>query len=118
MEQAIDASKLVQFQEGMAKLKNRFWAMLPERVKEFDQLLDDLYADEDTAKVVETIGQLAHKLQGQAGTFGLGDVGELAAQLEREVMATMERPRPLDTEGVEVHLVSLLDKIEARLSAA
>ncbi|NNK16424.1 MAG: Hpt domain-containing protein, partial [Sulfitobacter sp.] len=59
----------------------------------------------------------AHKLHGQAGTFGFDDVGMKAAQLEQEILTTQEGARPLNTEIVEVRLVALLDQIEASLAA-
>lgn len=117
MQQQIADDKLLQLQAGLARIKQRFIEGLPERVAEFDQLMDALYETENTVEVVEAIGQRAHKLHGQAGSFGFNNIGALAAKLEHTVDEVMNGPRPVQTEGVETALVDLLDLIDAELSA-
>lgn len=115
MQQQIADDKILQFQAGLAKIKQRFIESLPDKVAELDALLDELYKSDDTEKVVEAIGQRAHRLHGLSGSFGFTHVGAAAAKLEHEVNAVMFGPRPLDSEGVEAHLVTLLDLIESTL---
>ncbi len=115
MQQQIADDKLLQFQAGLAKVKQRFIESLPVKVAELDSLLDDLYEDGDTEKVIEAIGQRAHKLHGLSGSFGFTQVGAAAAKLEREVLAVTLGPRPIESEGVEAHVVVLLDLIDFTL---
>ena len=117
MQQQIAEDKLVQFQAGLEKIKQRFLASLPGLVAEFDKLMDALYETEDPAQVVQAISQRAHKLHGQAGSFGFGDIGAMAAKVEHTADRVMAGPQPIHTEEVEVHLIALLDLIDASLSA-
>ncbi|MFT6676393.1 MAG: chemotaxis protein histidine kinase CheA [Sulfitobacter sp.] len=118
MMQAPQDANLAKLQAGLAKIKDRFVQSMPERVAEFDALLDQLYEDEDTEAVVDAIGQRAHKLHGQAGSVGFAEIGNFAAKLEHEVIAIMDGPRPLNTETVEAYLVAMLDQIDASLNGA
>lgn len=112
MQQQITDDKRLQLQAGLAKIKQRFIESLPEKVAELDSLLDGLYEDGDTEKVIEAIGQRAHKLHGLSGSFGFEAIGAAAAKLEHEVNAVMFGPRPIGSERVEAHTVALLDLIE------
>lgn len=117
MMQAPQDSNLEKLQAGLAKIKERFVQSMPERVAEFDVLMDQLYEDEDTEKVVDEICQRAHKLHGQAGSFGFAEIGAMAAKLEQNIRDVLDGPRPLNTEGIEVDLVAMLDQIDASLNA-
>lgn len=117
MQQAIEQDKLALLQAGLAKIKAAFIEGLPGKVAEFDALMDRLFDEsEDTDKVLEEIGQKAHKLHGQSGSFGFDHVGKIAAKVEYEVMRVLEGPTPRDVDGVEAYLVALLDQIEASLA--
>jgi chemotaxis protein histidine kinase CheA len=118
MLQATQDENLQKLQAGLAKIKERFVQGLPERVAEFDALLDQLYEEGDTAAVVEAIGQRAHKLHGQAGSFGFAEIGAMAAKLEREVMNVKDAGQPMNVEGIEAMLVAMLDQIDASLQSA
>ncbi|WP_299877529.1 Hpt domain-containing protein [uncultured Sulfitobacter sp.] len=106
------------FEAGIARIRDRFIAQLPERVSELDGLLDDLYENEDFKEPVTGIRNIAHKLHGQAGCFGFAELGQIAAKLEEQADLVIEAQGPLDTENVEAYLVLLLDQIEERLAAA
>lgn len=118
-QQPTNNDKLQMLQDGIARLKLEFIATLPHRVAALDGMMDELYQkDADIEQVIEAIGRQAHKLHGQAGTFGFGEVGSIAARLEQEVITALEGPRPLSTEEIEGQLVALLDVIEASVLAA
>lgn len=118
-QQATKNEKLQMLQAGIARLKQEFIATLPSRVAALDGMVDELYQESaDIEQVVEAIGRHAHKLHGQAGNFGFDEVGSRAAHLEQEIINAQDGPRPLCTEEIEVHLVALLDEIEASLRSA
>lgn len=104
--------RLALFQEGLAKIKQRFLKELPETVVMFDDLMDCLYLEKDHERTVEDVKFQAHKLNGRAGSFGLEKVSQRAARVELEAEKAIEGPRPIVTEEVEVCLVLLLDEIE------
>lgn len=106
------------FEAGIARIRDRFIAQLPERVAELDGLLDELYENVDGKAAVTGIRNIAHKLHGQAGCFGFADLGEIAAKLEEQADLVIEAKGPFDTEDVEAYLVLLLDQIEEKLAAA
>ncbi len=115
-EQAQMDDRLAQLQAGLAKIKEKFLEELPATVEEFDRLMDCLYEDEDPRKIIEEIKFHAHKLHGRAGSFGLDDVGQLAAKVEHAALAALDGADPVHTETVEANLVMLLDQIDADLS--
>lgn len=118
MQHQIADDKLLQLQAGIEKIKLRFIEALPERVAELDGLLDQLYETGNIEKVVEAIGQRAHKLHGLSGSFGFAPIGAAAVKLEHAVNAAMRGPKPIQFEGVEAETVALLDFIELTLKQA
>lgn len=111
--------RMLQLQAGLAKIKQSFLNELPDLIDRYDDLLNRLYEDEeaDAAAVIEEIKFHAHKLHGRSGTFGLDRLGQQAAAVERAAMNALEGARPIDTEAVEVQLVTLLDEVEATLES-
>lgn len=117
-EETKSAEAAQSFEAGIARIRDRFLAQLPERVAELDGLLDELYETENAKEPVTGIRNIAHKLHGQAGCFGFDELGQIAAKLEEQADLVIEAQEPMDTESVEAYLVLLLDQIEERLAAA
>lgn len=111
MQQQMADDKLRQLQAGLAQLKLVFIKSLPAKAGEIEVLLEQLYEGGDPEEIVEQIGQRAHKLHGQSGSFGFAHIGQQAAKLEHEVDRAMNGPRPIMLETIETQAIALLDLI-------
>ena len=118
MQQELQQDKMALLQAGLERVKQEFIASVPGRVAALDGLLDDLYEEGDISGAVDGIGQHAHKLHGQAGSFGFADISATAARLEQEVMNFKDAPQADDTETIETCLVELLDQIDETFGGA
>lgn len=119
MSQIDDTERMRRLQAGLEQIRQEFIATLPGRLETLDALMDALFEENrDQRAVVEEISQIAHKLHGQAGAFGFGELGQVAAKLEHAAVAFLEGPPQGTTDAVEGYLVTLLDMIDDSLQAA
>ena len=72
-------------------------------------------AQQDAA--VAAIGALAHKMHGQALSFGFAKIGNLAAELEAFLDLVLVKNQPMDVEKFSDLLNDLLDEIEQEVAA-
>ena len=117
MEQIDQDDRKAQLLSGMERLKERFVQTLPEHVSAFDDLWDCLAEPTQTAAAGSEISKLAHKLHGQAGSFGFPRIGALAAQVEKEAHVLMRAEGDIKTDLLEELMAALLDEIEDNVQA-
>ncbi len=118
MAQSESEQRVALLQSGMAKLTARFVQTLPEHIEAFDQLWDHLSEPEALNSSIHAISKRAHKLHGQAGSFGFPRIGALAAQVEKEADNLLSAGDVPETDLLEELMAAMLDEIEDRIEAA
>lgn len=118
MAQTESEERILQLQSGMARLSARFVQTLPEHVDAFDELWELLSEPEAVNSSIHEISKRAHKLHGQAGSFGFPRIGALAAQVEKEADSLLNDGRKIETDLLEELMAALLDEIEDKIEAA
>jgi HPt (histidine-containing phosphotransfer) domain-containing protein len=99
----------------MAALREGFKAGLDDRLRDLEAALDGLTPDgnaDQTARTLETLHGLCHKLRGAAGTFGFAALSEIAGQLDDLTKALLDQGRSLD-DGEREALWRLLSSLKA-----
>jgi len=74
------------FPDALKALQEAFARDVPIRIAELRQTWEDPALGDETR--LQTLHQLAHRLAGAAGTFGLGSLGEACRAFELKVQAT------------------------------
>jgi chemotaxis protein histidine kinase CheA len=101
--------------DGIAALTQAFSASLPQRVAEIDDCWQQLQRDWDPV-VMTQLGKLCHGLAGTAGSFGHGDVGECARQIEIFIRMHREKGELIDDDKQQ-QITRLLQSLKTLTAA-
>lgn len=95
----------------------RFCGLIVQRIMIFEALRIDVNAGKDAPTALSGIIDLAHKIAGVAETLGFPLLGQMAAQLERQLRDGLARQVPLGSvwQAVEPQLLALMDALEMLL---
>ncbi|MEB3734383.1 Hpt domain-containing protein [Halopseudomonas pachastrellae] len=80
-----------QLQAQLAALEARFRQRLDDELDTLDDLSAQLQTD---PSALQSLRDRLHKLAGSAGTFGYGELGSMARQLEQQAQARLGRRYP------------------------
>ena len=92
----------------VAAIAARFAAKLPQRAAEIERAWANLGDDPDGGEAAEILSIVVHRLAGSALTFGHGQIGDIAQELERLLERVLDGHAPNAEENRE---------IEARIEA-
>ena len=107
-----------QFQRSIEKIKFKFLATLNSKADEFDGLLDRISKQDNAEEALQDIRINAHKIRGTAPTFGLRQIGDLAATVEDSIV-DLSNPACDQQATVETLMAAFRGLVsELRLTAA
>jgi len=90
---ARDAQQTIQ--DKVRHLRERYANSVGEKLIEinaaYDQLVGELGGDDPTV-AIDGLATPIHKMAGSAPTFGLADLGEIAAEMEEVLLSCKENP--------------------------
>ncbi|WP_417770426.1 Hpt domain-containing protein [Stappia sp.] len=87
----MSASAQADLQSRLGSVRDRFVAILDERLDALEVLRDALEQEETRVSALEDIRFIVHKIAGTAGTLGFEHVGTLAARTETRIDECLEQ---------------------------
>lgn len=93
-------------------LQREYLSKLPEKMRRIQELFDALRADPSRMDLLEQLGTLVHKIRGNAGSYGLNELSHMAATLDNELQALLDRGKvtasELDHAAIDLDLLKQL----------
>ncbi len=87
----------------LTELRNRFKAVLPQRMEAIQQRLGTLLPGSWDSVIREELKNEVHSLAGSAGLFGFDRIGAVAGELERLIMRVSKQlaASPADMDAIQ-----------------
>ena len=100
----------------LTELRNRFKAVLPQRMGTIQQRVVALQPGSWDSAVREELKNEVHSLAGSAGLFGFDQIGAAAGELERLIMRVSKQPAASPADMIEIQ--DAATRLEAAVHAA
>jgi diguanylate cyclase (GGDEF)-like protein len=82
--------------ETFMQLKTRFASILPGRLKNMEEVVEQSMAHPEDGEAIKEVRRLSHNLKGTASSCGFHHLGETAAQIEQTMNDVIDGKKTLD----------------------
>ncbi len=82
--------------ETFMQLKTRFASILPGRLKNMEEIVEQSMANPDDCEAIKEVRRLSHNLKGTASSCGFHHLGETAAKIEQTMNDVIDGKKSLD----------------------